>query len=161
MAEYLRVFRHAGFFIACFGEQRSRLLEGNSMSMNSATVECNADCDDKQSGTMAQQIAHAVCAFQHETTGHAPQSVTVVLSDETLVITLHGALMPAETALTHPVSRSRGTVTSAAGGQRGSSPASRACSHLAPRRPDAQVNVLPSPACYDRGLSISGSWPKR
>jgi uncharacterized protein YbcI len=68
--------------------------------MNSATVECNADCEDKQSGTMAQQIAHAVCTFQHETTGHSPQAVTVVLSDDTLVITLHGALSPAETALT-------------------------------------------------------------
>jgi len=49
--------------------------------------------------TMARQIAQAASAFQEQRTGHAPQSVAVVLSDETLVITLHGALSPAEKAL--------------------------------------------------------------
>jgi uncharacterized protein YbcI len=48
---------------------------------------------------MAEQIAQAVCAFQHQCTGHAPKAVTVVLSDDTLVITLHDALTPAERAL--------------------------------------------------------------
>lgn len=37
--------------------------------------------------------------FEHQSTGHVPRSVTVVLSDNTLVITLHGALTPAEKAL--------------------------------------------------------------
>jgi len=46
--------------------------------------------------TMAQQIAEAVIAFQRQTTGHAPKAVTVVLSRDTLVITLHEALSPAE-----------------------------------------------------------------
>ena len=46
--------------------------------------------------TMARQIAQAASAFQEQRTGHRPQSVAVVLSDETLVITLHGALSPAE-----------------------------------------------------------------
>ena len=46
--------------------------------------------------TMARQIAQAASAFQEQRTGHAPQSVAVVLSDDTLVITLHGALSPAE-----------------------------------------------------------------
>src|SRR5207245_3492477 len=32
-------------------------------------------------------------------TGHGPKSVTVILSDDTLVITLRGALSPAEKAL--------------------------------------------------------------
>jgi len=45
---------------------------------------------------MAQEIAEAVMAFQHQTTGHAPKAVTVVLSQDTLVITLHEALSPAE-----------------------------------------------------------------
>jgi uncharacterized protein YbcI len=54
---------------------------------------------DAPSSTMAKQIAHAASAFQEQRTGHAPQSVAVVLSDETLVITLHGALTPAEKAL--------------------------------------------------------------
>jgi uncharacterized protein YbcI len=48
---------------------------------------------------MAQQIAQVAIAYQTERTGHAPASVTVVLSDETLVITLHDALTPAEKAL--------------------------------------------------------------
>lgn len=49
--------------------------------------------------TMSQQIAQAASASEERRTGHAPKAVTVVLSDETLVITLHGALSPAEMAL--------------------------------------------------------------
>ena len=49
--------------------------------------------------TMTEQIAHAALAFEKRRTGHAPQSATVVLSENTLVITLHGALSPAEKAL--------------------------------------------------------------
>ena len=49
--------------------------------------------------TMAQQIARAAVTFERQRTGHAPGSVTVVLSGDTLVITLHGALSPAEKAL--------------------------------------------------------------
>jgi len=54
---------------------------------------------DKPNSTMAQQIAQAASAFEQQRTGHVPKSVTVVLSDDTLVVTLHGALSPAETAL--------------------------------------------------------------
>ena len=46
--------------------------------------------------TMAQQVARAARTLQAERTGHAPKAVTVVLSEGTLVITLHGALTPAE-----------------------------------------------------------------
>lgn len=49
--------------------------------------------------TMAQQIAQAASAFEERRTGIEPKAVTVVLSEETLVITLHGALSPAEKAL--------------------------------------------------------------
>ncbi len=49
--------------------------------------------------SMAQQIAQVAKAFEQERTGHAPKSVTVVLSDDALVITLHGALSEAEKAL--------------------------------------------------------------
>src|SRR5580693_8987069 len=49
--------------------------------------------------TMAQQIAEAATAFQQERTGRAPKSVSVVLSGDTLVVTLHGALSPAEQAM--------------------------------------------------------------
>jgi uncharacterized protein YbcI len=48
---------------------------------------------------MARQIARAVIDFERQSTGHLPRSVTVVLSDDTLVITLHGALSPAEKAV--------------------------------------------------------------
>ena len=49
--------------------------------------------------TMAEQVAQAATAFQQRRTGHAPRAVTVVLSEDTLVITLFGALSPAEKAL--------------------------------------------------------------
>ncbi len=49
--------------------------------------------------TKAQQVAEAVSKFQEQRTGHAPRAVTVVLSENTLVVTLHGALSPAEKAL--------------------------------------------------------------
>ena len=54
---------------------------------------------DEPSSTMAQQIAQAAIAFEQQRTGHVPRSASVVLSDDTLVITLHGALSPAEKAL--------------------------------------------------------------
>src|SRR5438309_2129904 len=55
---------------------------------------------NKSKSTMAQQIAQAAIAFEQRRTGnHAPKSVTVVLSEGTLVITLHEALSPAERAL--------------------------------------------------------------
>ena len=54
---------------------------------------------DKPPASMAEQIAQASSAFEQRRTGHAPKSVSVVLSEDTLVITLRGALSPAETTL--------------------------------------------------------------
>ena len=54
---------------------------------------------NEMKSTMAELVAKAAREFQHRRTGHEPQAVTVVLSGETLVITLHGALSPAERAL--------------------------------------------------------------
>jgi uncharacterized protein YbcI len=54
---------------------------------------------DKPDSSKAQQIAQAARAFEQQTTGRPPSSVTVVLSEDTLVITLRGTLSPAETAL--------------------------------------------------------------
>jgi len=48
---------------------------------------------------MAEQVAQAASKFQQQSTGHAPKAVTVVLSEKTLVITLDGALSPAEQAM--------------------------------------------------------------
>jgi uncharacterized protein YbcI len=54
---------------------------------------------DGQAVSRAEQIAQAALDFERQTTGRTPKSVTVVLSDNTLVITLHGALSPAEKIL--------------------------------------------------------------
>jgi len=54
---------------------------------------------DKPNSEMARQIAKAAFAFEQRRTGNTPTSVTVVLSDTTLVITLHGALSEAERTL--------------------------------------------------------------
>jgi uncharacterized protein YbcI len=49
-----------------------------------------------QPESTARQIALAASAFEQQRTGHAPTSVTVMLSEDTLVITLQGVLSPAE-----------------------------------------------------------------
>ena len=54
---------------------------------------------DKPNSEMARQIAQAAYVFEQQRTGNTPKSVTVVLSDTTLVITLHGALSEAERAV--------------------------------------------------------------
>jgi uncharacterized protein YbcI len=50
----------------------------------------------KIESTMAEEVAKVVMAFQKNLTGYEPKAVTVVLSKDTLVVTLHGALSPAE-----------------------------------------------------------------
>ena len=54
---------------------------------------------EKLDSTVAHQIAQAASAFQEQRTGLVPKSVAVILSENTLVITLHGALSPAEKAM--------------------------------------------------------------
>ena len=49
--------------------------------------------------TVAQQIAEMASALQQQRTGHAPTAVTVVLGDDTLVVTMHDALTTAEKTL--------------------------------------------------------------
>jgi uncharacterized protein YbcI len=49
--------------------------------------------------TMAHQVAQAASAFHHQRTGHAPKSMTVVFAENTIVVTMHEALSPAEKAL--------------------------------------------------------------
>ena len=48
---------------------------------------------------MAEQIAQAATVLQQQRTGHEPKSASVVLSEDMLVVTLHGALSPAEHAM--------------------------------------------------------------
>ena len=49
--------------------------------------------------TMAEQVAQAISVYQEQRTGYPPKAVTVVLNNDTLVVTLHEALTPAEKAL--------------------------------------------------------------
>lgn len=49
--------------------------------------------------SMTQQIAQTAIAFEEQRLGRKPTSVTVVLGGDTLVITMHGVLSPAEKAL--------------------------------------------------------------
>ena len=76
------VFHRVGFFFAFAGAGRSRPPGMKPM--------------DKSNSTMAHQLALAAWDFEQQRTGHAPESVTAVLSDGTLVITLRGMLAPVE-----------------------------------------------------------------
>jgi uncharacterized protein YbcI len=82
VVEYLRVFSHVGFF---FGSAKAMGKGENPME--------NLD------STVAHRIAQMASAFEERRSGRVPKSVTVVLSENTLVITLHGTLTPAEKAL--------------------------------------------------------------
>lgn len=58
---------------------------------------------EKTNSEMAKQVALAAMAFEQKRIGRAPESVTAVMSGDTLVVTLHGSLSPAEKALAkHP-----------------------------------------------------------
>lgn len=47
----------------------------------------------------SKELARIALSMQSERTGHAPKAVTVVASEETVVLTLHEALTPAEKIL--------------------------------------------------------------
>jgi len=81
----LKVLNHVGFF--AFSE--------DGFEMKPDTIQVKPD----STLTMAEQIAQAATAYQRLRTGHEPKSVNVVLSGDTLVVTLHGALSPAEQAM--------------------------------------------------------------
>jgi uncharacterized protein YbcI len=79
--EHGNVFAHVGFSFASVGwPQRRNAMDEGKLSM-------------------AQQVARAAGAYQQQRTGRAPKAVTVVLSGDTLVITLQDALTPAEQEL--------------------------------------------------------------
>lgn len=52
---------------------------------------------------IAEKLALIASQLQTQRTGHAPKSVTVVLGADTLVVTLHEALTPAEKALAQTI----------------------------------------------------------
>lgn len=48
---------------------------------------------------ITEQLAEMASSLQQQRTGVAPKTVTVLLGEDTLVVTLHDALTPAEKAL--------------------------------------------------------------
>jgi uncharacterized protein YbcI len=54
---------------------------------------------DKPQSTAAQRVAEAAMAFERLRTGHEPESVRVVLGEDTVVVTVYGALSAAERAV--------------------------------------------------------------
>ena len=55
--------------------------------------------DQVPSTDFSKELAQIALSMQSERTGHTPKAVTVVASDETVVLTLHEALTPAEKIL--------------------------------------------------------------
>jgi len=51
------------------------------------------------SADFSKELAEIALSMQSERTGHTPKAVTVVASEETVVLTLHEALTPAEKIL--------------------------------------------------------------
>jgi len=51
------------------------------------------------SSQLSKELAQIALAMQSERTGHTPKAVTVVASEDTVVLTLHEALTPAEKIL--------------------------------------------------------------
>lgn len=91
-----KVLPHVGLFLCLHV-----LKKCESIHSSSATIPQPLETTtmEKPTLTMAQQIAQAASAFEHQRTGITPGTVTVVLSEDTLVITMHGTLSPAERAL--------------------------------------------------------------
>lgn len=49
--------------------------------------------------SIAEQLGAVASRLQSQRTGHAPKAASVVIGEDTLVVTLHEALTPAERAL--------------------------------------------------------------
>jgi uncharacterized protein YbcI len=55
--------------------------------------------DEVKTADFSQELAQIALSMQLERTGHTPKAVTVVASEDTVVLTLHEALTPAERIL--------------------------------------------------------------
>ena len=69
------------------------------MNTHTAVLESNCDLDNEHPDSVTDQIAQAVWDFEQEHAGHNPGAVSVILSDDILMIKLHEALTPAEMLL--------------------------------------------------------------
>lgn len=96
----------SAFFVSGFAESAAMTAKStmNTSNPNSSNDDQDRFTDDGNPTRtpqihVAQRIAKAASDFEHARTGILPNSVSVVLSDQTLVITLHGALSEAEQVL--------------------------------------------------------------
>ena len=55
--------------------------------------------EEVRAGNFSKELAEIALSMQSKRTGYMPKAVTVVASDETVVLTLHEALTPAEKIL--------------------------------------------------------------
>ena len=55
--------------------------------------------DNASPSLFSKELAQIAMSMQTERTGHMPKAVTVVASEDTVVLTLHEALTPAEKIL--------------------------------------------------------------
>jgi len=55
--------------------------------------------EQTKSANFSKELAEIALSMQSVRTGHTPKAVTVVASDDTVVLTLHEALTPAEKIL--------------------------------------------------------------
>ena len=69
------------------------------MNTHATILECKCDVDSVSPDSLTDQIAQAVWDFEQQRAGHNPRAVSVVLSDDILVIKLHEALSPSEMLL--------------------------------------------------------------
>jgi uncharacterized protein YbcI len=76
-----RAALHVGFFVSGIARYRGRMIPMTHRA------------------SMAQEIGQAAIVYEETRWGRRPQSVTVVLGGDTLVITLHGVLSRAEMTL--------------------------------------------------------------
>lgn len=93
-------------YVARRGRGHVHEVPGPSRSAMRACLARLPHCDsegmnrmEESDSSQAQRIARAAMAFEQQTTGRLPGSVTVVLGEDTVVITLRAALSPAEMAL--------------------------------------------------------------
>jgi uncharacterized protein YbcI len=83
------VLSYVGFFV--FGVFGHRPMARNGRNAGEGSVRMA-----ESRPTMSREIAEVVIACQQETNRHPPKAVTVVLSQDTLVVMLHEAVAPVE-----------------------------------------------------------------
>lgn len=75
------------------------LMVSGCNSQDSVHTENDDMVEHMSASALSKELAQIAMTMQSTRTGHAPKAVTVVASDETVVLTMHEALTPAEKIL--------------------------------------------------------------